>query len=118
MTKTVMQMTDPVVRRHKARRIRACTRGEFNISQACEKHKVSRSYGYRLIADLEAWEASATPEQELEEVHAAMRRYNLNPADPLKWLFVSGKLLTAYARGEWTPGQDDIGAEPYDELLE
>ncbi len=110
---SLLQMT-PFERRDKARCIRGMIRTEKTMAQAHTAHKVSRAHAYRMLEELEAWETAATFEQEAAEVNQIFPKY-----DSAKWLMVSGRMLTAYAKGEIDAsllGQrerpEDIGIDP------
>ena len=95
-----------VQRRAKARCIRALIQMESpqtSMTEACDKHKISRTTGYRILEELIAWEQTATPQTEAAEIMAQTRQTTYHPN---LWLLVSGKTLMAYMQG-----QDGFGPE-------
>lgn len=105
------QIVDDLKRRAKARCIRALTEMEpaKTVEQAAEQHHVSRITAYRLVKELEAWETTATPQDEAREILAQTK---LKEYDPLVWLFTSGKLTMAYANGHDGIGPELFGGAP------
>jgi hypothetical protein len=65
------------------------------MSRAAKAWKVSRATAYRILKELDVWEDKATDAQQAAEINAAYPKY-----DSMKWMLCSGKMLTAYARGE------------------
>lgn len=102
---TAYKELDSLKRRAKARCIRALCQMEpaDTVDQAAEKHHVSRATAYRIIEELEAWEQTATPQDEAREIMAQTQQTQY---DPLLWLLTSGKLTMAYIQGH-----DGIGPE-------
>ena len=108
----------PTKRRAKARCIRALIQIEqpkTSMIQACEKHRLSRNTGYRILEELIEWERTATPQMEAAEIMAQTRATSY---DPHLWLLASGKLTYAYLQGEDGIGPELFGAaQPASETL-
>lgn len=87
----------PTDRRAKARKMRGMMRSDPPppLQEVLDVHGLSRTHYYRIVEELEAWEEKATPEQEAVEVNAMYPQ-----RASMKWILMSGKSLTAYARGE------------------
>jgi hypothetical protein len=106
-------------RRAKARKMRGMMRDDPQpqLTDVLNTHVVSRPTYYRLLAELEAWEAKATPEQEAAEINAMYPERSST-----KWILISGKALLAYAKGEIDDvlhgKHQSIAVEPTDELLD
>lgn len=92
----------PAQRRAKARNVRALDRldesPKLTMREIADHHGISRAQAFKLIAELEAWEASATFQDEADAVMAQ------TPGEyhPFLWLLVSGRMLYAYTQGEVT----------------
>jgi hypothetical protein len=105
-----MKLTD-IQRRAKARCIRALVQMEpaDTVDQAAKKHHMSRATAYRVIEELEAWECTATPQDEAREILAQTK---LTEYHPNLWLLVSGKLALAYMQGHDGIGPELFGDSP------
>lgn len=100
------KMLDPVKRRAKARCVRALCQDWINmhtVDQAAEKLHISRATAYRIVEELEAWEETATPQDEAREIMAQTR---LKRYEHHVWRLTSGNLAQGYAQGH-----DGIGPE-------
>ncbi len=106
-------------RRYKARKIRGLINtGDKpkTMIEAADIQKVSRPTAYRILAELDAWESTKTLEQEVTDIDAQLRTMphgkSWAQCDKSKWYLASGRLLLAYAQGEYDPKGDAIGLDP------
>jgi|SRR5882757_4314227 len=67
------------------------------MEESAESLGVSRPHAYRLVADLEAWEAQATRQEEIDELEEQFKF--VSGYDPIKWIVVSGQRILDYAHG-------------------
>lgn len=88
---------NPVEQRAMARKLRALVRSERSVTDAVATHSVSRAHYYRLVSDLEKWEAASSREDEIAELKAQMHEYK--HYDAIMWDLVSGNRLLDYIRG-------------------
>jgi hypothetical protein len=99
MSENKLQMT-PFQRRMKARRIRFFERWqkcEETREQLAERFNVSRIYSYVLTAELEAWETTATYQQQADDIRT-IPKYREYKA--WLWFLCSGPMILAYKSGE------------------
>ena len=98
----------PWERRMTARHVRRHVRTGMSMTNAAELEQTSRAAAYRFLAELEEWESKATDIMEAAEINGWYPPYV-----PDKWLMCSGRLLTAYAKGEADPSlMGDRNAAP------
>jgi len=99
------KLTTPLQRRQKARAIRSLTnfedREHCTFVRACEKHSVSRAYGYILLKALEDWEETATfADQAAEIIQNEPAKLDNGYVTSHVWSLVSGKMIMACVNGE------------------
>lgn len=104
------QMSE-IKRRSKARCIRALTQMDppKTVDEAALAHNVSRTTAYRIVEELEAWEKTATYQDEADEILAQTKRATY---DPYLWLLTSSKMLMAYSQGHDGVGPELFGGSP------
>ncbi len=93
----------PIEQRTLARQMRAMVRTERSVTQAAEKHGITRTDYYRLVDTLEVWEAQATHAEQFAELSADVGTNFMDHWQGIKWSLASGKLILEYAQG------NDIG---------
>jgi hypothetical protein len=125
MTATAIMRLTPHQRRMKARRIRFWESKLETREEAATRVKVSRVYAYTLMKELEAWEATATYQQQADDIRIvpALRTYSSK-----LWFLCSGKMILAYMSGEIPstmfgdtrdqPAKDIIAVEQQSSLLD
>ncbi len=84
-----------VERRAMARVARRILRFCQTMTVAAAHLGVTRAYVYRLIAELEAWEETATPEEQYAEIEAQEPEHRTK-----RFALLGGMVLLAYTKGE------------------
>lgn len=92
-----MQYRTPKEQRCFARKLRGRVRDGATVDQAAERLGVTRTDYYRFFNMIEAWEAQATRQEEIDELEEQFRF--VSEYDPIKWLVVSGQRILDYAHG-------------------
>lgn len=90
----------PADQRCLARKLRGRVRNveiPRTMEESAESLGVSRTHAYRLVGDLETWEAQATRQEEIDELEEQFKF--VSKYDPVKWLVVSGQRILDYAHG-------------------
>jgi hypothetical protein len=97
MSETKSYMT-PFQRRMKARYIRFFERKGKTKEEAAALKKVSRVYAYTIREELEAWEATATYQQQADDIRTVPKLRSKYGS--YLWFLCSGNMLLAYMSGE------------------